>query len=83
MNNKKLEKLVYDYPTKYKEGFTGKEIMELVAKFPETTYDKVYEKIGVVTCSMRDGQTVIYHCDVLTGLRCAIEGRDMTVEEWD
>lgn len=83
MNNKELEDLVYNYPTKYEEGFTGEEIKALSAQFPQTTYEKVSDKIGVVTCITRDGQTVIYHCDILTALRCALENRDMTLEEWD
>jgi len=81
--NKKLEDLVYNYPTKYEEGFIGEEIKALSEQFPQTTYEKVCDKIGIVTCMVRDGKTVIYHCDVLTGLRCALENRDMTVWEWD
>ena len=83
MSNKKLERLVNDFPTKYEEGFVHKEIMKLVSRFSETTYDEVMEKMGVVTANLRDGQTVYFHCDVLTALRCAIEDREMTVGEWD
>jgi hypothetical protein len=82
MNNKELEDLVYNYPTKYEEGFTGREIIAL-SEHLGIAYEKVWDKIGVVTCGVRGGQAVIYHCDVLTGVRCTLENRDMTLEEWD
>ena len=81
--NKKLEDLVYDYPTKYKEGFTGKEIEDIVSLFPELNHDKFNDALMGITCMVIDELTIIYHCDILIALRCGIENRDMTLEEWD
>ena len=78
-----LEKLVYDYPTKNKEGFTDSEQLELLKKFPDIDMEKYNKALGVVTCLVIDEETVIYHCDVLTALRCVTENRDMKSWEWD
>jgi len=78
-----LEKLIYEYPTKYKEGFTGAELKELIDKFPDMNMDKYNDAMMGNTCMVIDGQTIIYHCDVLTGLRCGIEDRDIRLSEWD
>jgi hypothetical protein len=83
--NKNLEDLVYNYPTKHKEGFTTDEQRALVSKFPNINMDKYWDAQMGITC-MRDdetGQFIIYHCDVLTSLRCGIENRDITLAEWD
>ena len=78
-----LEKLIYEYPTKYKEGFIAAEIQELLKKFPEIHMEKYNDAMMGNTCMVIDGQTIIYHCDVLTGLRCCIEDRDIRLSEWD
>lgn len=82
--NKKLYDLVYNYPTKYKEGFIDDEQKELLKQFPNINMDKYYDALTGITC-MRDddGKFIIYHCDILTALRCGIENRNMTVTEWD
>ena len=83
MNYKELEKLVYDYPTKYKEGFTGEEIEDIVSRFPGLNRDKFNDALMCITCMVIDNLTVVYHFDILTALRCGIENREMTVGEWD
>lgn len=78
--------IVTNYKTKNKEGFTAGEISKLLKEhFPEISYKNFDEKMGVVT-AMLDGKTkevIYYHCDVDVALRCAIEDREMTFEEWD
>ena len=78
-----LEEIVYKYPTKYKEGFIVKEYQELLKKFPNINMDKFNNALCGITCMVIDGQTISYHCDILTALRCGIEDRDMYLHEWD
>ena len=79
----KLEKLVYEYPTKYPEGFIWEEQKKLLLLFPKINQDKYWEAMRGNTCIMRDGHIVSYHCDILTALHCGIENRDITEAEWD
>jgi len=80
---KKLEDLVYNYPTKNKEGFVWEEQNKLLEQFPDINIDKFNDVLTGITCIMAEGQLVIYHCDILQALVCGIEGRDQTIEEWD
>jgi hypothetical protein len=82
--NKKLEDLVYNYPTKNKEGFINEEQQVLIAMFPEMNMDKYWGAQNHITCMMdENGKFIIYHCDVLLSLRCGLENRDVTIAEWD
>lgn len=81
---KKVHNLVANFKTKNKEGFTNKEIRKLVAEnFPNVTKEQFYEKLGVNTCMVIDGEVVTYHCDVETALICLVEGREKNIFEWD
>ena len=101
MKNKKLtpkqelyqyiDKLVYEYPTKHKEGFIAleeKDIVEKVkAKYPELPFNenKFSDALCGITCMM-DEETnglIIYHCDIKTAILCGIEDRGMYLHEWD
>ena len=77
-----VEEFVNNYPTKYKMGFTGAEILELLNKY-QIDIDQFYIKLGINTVGVIDGKSVTYHCDILKGLRCVIEDREQTLEEWD
>jgi len=82
--NKKLKELVYNYPTKHKEGFLAEEQKDLLSKFPNVNMDKYYDALNGITCMADEtGQFIIYHCDILQALICGIENRDMTSFEWD
>ena len=78
-----LKKAVYGYPTKYKEGFIQSEIDDLLSGFDNLNMDKWYDAMMGNTCMMIKGKIINYHCDVLTALSCAIEGRDITFMEFD
>lgn len=82
---KKLEDLVYNYPTKNKEGFINEEQAALIAMFPEINLDKYWDAQNGITCMMDEDtrQLIIYHCDVLLSLRCGLENRDPNISEWD
>ena len=83
--NKKLYDLVYNYPTKHKEGFIQTEQEELIKQFPDINMDKYNNAMMGNTCMMdkETGGFIIYHCDVLTALRCGLENRDMYAWECD
>jgi hypothetical protein len=52
-----------NYKTKYKIGFTNKEISKILLKFeiPPSVYS---DNFGINTCAVIDGQYVFYHSDV-------------------
>ena len=78
-----LQEKVFNYPTKYKEGFTHKEIEALLEEFPGVHRDKFDDALCGITCLIREEGFVIYHCDILSALRCGLENRDLKLEEWD
>ena len=80
---KELEDLVYNYPTKNKEGFIWEEQNKLLEQFPDINIDKFNSVLTGITCIMADGHLVIYHCDILQALVCGLENRNQTVAEWD
>lgn len=81
---KDLEKIVYEYPTESKYGFTEKEIKELLKQFPKINMDKYYDAMMGNTCMLSDKKEIInYHCDVYTAISCGIENRGIKSHEWD
>ena len=78
-----LQEKVYNYPTTYKEGFIASEEADLLKDFPNIDMDKYNDAMRGNTCMVRDGQTVIFHCDVLNALRCGAEKRNLKWWEWD
>ena len=78
-----VEEIVYNYPTKYRQGLTANELQELLVKY-NINLDDFVNKMGIGhTCMVLEGNTIRYYCDILTALRCVIENRDMTLDEWD
>lgn len=84
MKYKELRDLVYNYPTKHKEGFIVSEENEILSKFPDINMKKYNEAMMGNTCMIneQDG-TIIYHCDILKALSCGIEQRDLKPWEFD
>jgi len=78
-----LEKYIYEYPTSHKEGFTCKELDEIISKFPDMNNDKFNDAMRGNTCLVKDGDVVMYHCDILIAIRCGLENRDISFYEWD
>jgi hypothetical protein len=87
MDYKELEDKIYNYPTKYKEGFLYTEIQEVLKDYPNISMKHFDDGMLGNTCSAKMENNkltpVIYHCDVLKSLIAGIEGRNLTVEEWD
>lgn len=78
-----LETKVYNYPTKYKEGFVYSEIEELLKGYPNINRDKFFDALMGITAVVKDEQTVIYRTDIYKALLCGIEKRDLRNYEWD
>jgi hypothetical protein len=81
---KEIYDKVYNYPTKYPEGFIKSEIDDLIKDYPDFDMNKYYDAMMGNTCHMsKDNELIMYHCDVEHGLRCGIEKRALTLDEWD
>jgi len=82
MKFKDLENLVYNYRTKYQEGFTEEEVLSFIE---EQNLDKnvFFDKLGINTGMLIDGDCITYHCDILKGLICTLENREQDIYEWD
>lgn len=81
---KSIRDIVYDFPTKYEQGFTAKDQRSLLDHyFPQYSQEELSEKIGVVTCIRIDDEFVIYHEDIINALYCLIENRELNQWEWD
>ena len=83
-NNKKIRDLVYSYPTVSEHGLLDGEVRKLVNdNFKKFNWDKYYDAMMGNTCMMYEGKLVNYHCDVVTGIKCGLENRDIKLSEWD
>jgi hypothetical protein len=74
-----LQELVYGFKTQNKEGFTFEEQKKLLSMFTKINMKRYNEALTGITCS----GNYIYHCDILTALRCGMEDRNMKSYEWD
>jgi hypothetical protein len=64
---------VYNYPTKYKEGFVELEIQELLKEYPDIDMDRFNECLNCNTCMVKGNDIIQYHCDVLKALYFGIK----------
>jgi len=78
-----IEDVVYKFPTKYKEGFTQEEMESLLQGYSRVNISKFNNALMGVSCRRVSEEIVIYHCDVVNALKCAIEDRDLNESEWD
>jgi len=74
---------VYGYKTKHKEGFIQSEIDELLKEYPGIDKEKFNDALNGITCMMKDDEIIVYHCDIETALRCGVERRSISNEEFD
>ena len=80
---KELDKKVYERKTEYPEGYTSEEIEAILKEYPKVNKTKFDSVLTGITCQMRGGKLIIYHCDVLNALVCGLENRDQKLWEWD
>jgi hypothetical protein len=84
--SQEVTKYVDEFKTKHSMGFIKSEV-EMVIEHFKSKYkfnmDKYYDAMYGNTCMVVEDQIVNYHCDVIMGVVCGIEDRELTVEEWD
>lgn len=78
-----IEERVNSFKTDSEWGFTSEEITILLKQYPGIDMDKFNSALMGVTCMSIDEKTRIYHCDIVKAIRCGVENRNLTVEEWD
>ena len=68
---------------KFDDGMTGEEILAVLREL-KIEHGKFWEKLGVNTCIVdKETQKVLhYHCDIETALKCCLENREKSLEEW-
>jgi hypothetical protein len=74
---------VNTYPTKHKEGFIKSELDELLKEYPKIDMGKFDEAMMGNTCMVKEGQVIMYHCDIELAIRCGIEKRNVRGYEMD
>lgn len=77
---------VYNYPTVNKQGFTPTELNELIDNIKTLftwNQDKYDDAMMGNTCMLIDDKIISYHCDVYTGVRCAVENDKIKLSEFD
>lgn len=79
---KKVEKIISQYQRKYDIGFTYSEIGEIL-KINNIDESIFYIMLGTNTVTKINDEIVVYTCDVELALRCIIENRDKTFDEFD
>jgi len=82
LTSKNITNIVNQFPVKYEYGFTASEINTLLTEY-DLNEDLFYQKLGVNTCMVIEGQTITYHCDIEKALFCLVENRDQNFLEWD
>jgi len=83
INYKELTDKVYNYFTKYPQGFIQSEIDELLKDFPNLDKDKFESATRGNTCMFNETDGLIqYHCDILVALRAGL-GDYIHPLEWD
>jgi hypothetical protein len=82
ITSKNITNVVNNFPVKYEYGFTASEINTLLTEY-DLNEDLFYQKLGVNTCMVIEGQTITYHCDIEKALFCLVENRDEDLWEWD
>ncbi len=84
MKQKEIEDRVYSYQTKDDRGFTSEEMVDLLKQFPKLKADKFDNAMRGNTCALNDkGQVLTYHCDIVRGIQCGLENRELKSWEWD
>lgn len=82
ITSKNITNVVNNFPVKYEYGFTASEINTLLTEY-DLDENLFYQKLGVNTCMVIEGQTITYHCDIEKALFCLVENRDENFLEWD
>jgi len=87
-NKKEIDKnsiqyKVYNFKTKYQQGFIKSELEELLKEYVGINMDKFNDALMGNTCMLIDNNVIMYHCDIEKALTCGMENRDLNSLEWD
>ena len=65
-------------------GYTKAEVLCILRELG-IHHNTFWKKFGINTCGMdmETGESLMYPCDVELAIRCCLEKRDKTLEEWD
>ena len=81
--NKSLKDAAAKYKTKHTHGFTRDEYMKLLENYPGINMDRFWDALNGITCMNIDGESVVFHRDIELAIRCGMEDRSPTIQEWD
>jgi hypothetical protein len=84
MKKEDLYKLIYSYPTKYKEGLLPSEVDALLTKnFPDLDREDYNKKLGCITVMKKEEGYITYHSDVFYAIIATLENRELNSFEVD
>ena len=84
MNYKELEDKIYNYPTKYPQGFIQSEVIELLKEYPACNMDRFNNNFMGNTCQLSpDNEIINYHVDVFNALRAGLTNTNIPLASWD
>ena len=83
MSQSELQQKIYNYPTKYPQGFTHEEVKLILLEYPNINMDKYHEALMGNTCMIINDNFITYHRDLYNALKCGLENRSLTINEWD
>lgn len=78
-----IREIVYNYPTKHKEGFIQSEIDALLKEFPNIDMERFKSALFCITCMGKGNEVIIYRHDIEKALVCGIEKRNLHQSERD
>lgn len=83
--DKCLADMVYKWPTKHKQGFNRRDENRILATIGKENLntERYIDALHGITSMVIDGDLIIYHDDILTALRVAMEDRRIRTHEWD
>ena len=67
---KNIKEKVYNFKTKYKEGFIQSEIETLLKDYPKINIEKFNNALMGNTCMLINDEIITYHCDIEKALLC-------------
>lgn len=83
-SNKQILKEVQEYPRKYKEGYIGEEVLDILKKYENyINKDMFYDALMGITGIMIDEKFITYPVDIEKAVICGLENRKLKGYEWD
>jgi len=78
-----IREQVNGYKTKHKQGFIREEYMKLLENYPSINMERFWDALNGITAMRIDGETVVFPNDIELAIRCGMEDRSPTIQEWD